>query len=73
MRIAGFAHAVRNLLRFAGVPGWHLIATAPARAEDLDVSLPRKAAVVASTRYGDVSVTGRDGNIRHGILAEHLS
>src|ERR1700720_1324721 len=34
VRIAGFAHAVRNLLRFAGVPGWHLIATAPARAED---------------------------------------
>src|ERR1700732_1060988 len=32
-------------------------------AEDLDVSLPRKAAVVASTRYGDVSVTGRDGNL----------
>ena len=32
-------------------------------AEDLDVSLPRKAAVVASTRYGDVSITGRDGNL----------
>src|ERR1700719_3813322 len=32
-------------------------------AEDLNISLPRKAAVVASTRYGDVSVTGRDGNL----------
>src|SRR5579872_6869119 len=32
-------------------------------AEDLDISLPRKAAVVASTRYGDVSVTGREGNL----------
>jgi len=32
-------------------------------AEDLNVSLPRKAAVVASTRYGDVSITGRDGNL----------
>ena len=26
-------------------------------AEDLDISVPRKAAVVATTRYGDVSVT----------------
>jgi len=32
-------------------------------AEDLDVTLPRKAAVVASTRYGDVSITGREGNL----------
>jgi DUF4097 and DUF4098 domain-containing protein YvlB len=32
-------------------------------AEDLDISLPRKAGVVASTRYGDVSVTGREGNL----------
>jgi DUF4097 and DUF4098 domain-containing protein YvlB len=32
-------------------------------AEDLDVALPRKAAVVASTRYGDVSITGREGNL----------
>ena len=38
-------------------------------AEDLDVSLPRKAAVVASTRYGDVSVTGRDGNL--DITSQH--
>jgi DUF4097 and DUF4098 domain-containing protein YvlB len=32
-------------------------------AEDLDVTLPRKAAVVASTRYGDVGVIGREGNL----------
>jgi hypothetical protein len=32
-------------------------------AEDLDISLPRKAAVVASTRYGNVSVIGREGNL----------
>ncbi len=38
-------------------------------AEDLDVSLPRKAAIVASTRYGDVSVTGRDGNL--DITSQH--
>jgi DUF4097 and DUF4098 domain-containing protein YvlB len=38
-------------------------------AEDLDVSLPRKAAVVASTRYGDFSVTGRDGNL--DITSQH--
>jgi len=31
--------------------------------EDLDISLPRKAAVVASTRYGDVSIIGREGNL----------
>lgn len=29
---------------------------------DLDISLPRKAAVVLSTRHGDVSIMGRDGN-----------
>src|SRR5215469_2028179 len=29
---------------------------------DLDISLPRKAAVVLSTRRGDVSIMGRDGN-----------
>jgi DUF4097 and DUF4098 domain-containing protein YvlB len=38
-------------------------------AEDLDISLPRKAAIVASTRYGDVSVTGRDGNL--DITSQH--
>jgi DUF4097 and DUF4098 domain-containing protein YvlB len=32
-------------------------------AEDLDVSLPRKAAVVVSTRYGDVGIIGREGNL----------
>jgi DUF4097 and DUF4098 domain-containing protein YvlB len=37
--------------------------------EDLDVSLPRKATLVASTRYGDVSVTGRDGNL--DITSQH--
>src|SRR5215469_4841983 len=29
---------------------------------DLDISLPRKAAVVLSTRNGDISMMGRDGN-----------
>jgi len=29
---------------------------------DLDISVPRKAAVVISTRHGDISVMGRDGN-----------
>jgi DUF4097 and DUF4098 domain-containing protein YvlB len=29
---------------------------------DLDISLPRKAAVVLSTRHGDISIMGRDGN-----------
>jgi DUF4097 and DUF4098 domain-containing protein YvlB len=29
---------------------------------DLNISLPRKAAVVVTTRHGDVSVTGRDGD-----------
>ncbi|HWY55067.1 MAG TPA: DUF4097 family beta strand repeat-containing protein [Terriglobales bacterium] len=38
-------------------------------AEDLDISLPRKVAVVASTRYGDVSVTGREGNL--DITSQH--
>ena len=38
-------------------------------AEDLNVSLPRKAAIVASTRYGDVSVTGREGNL--DITSQH--
>jgi DUF4097 and DUF4098 domain-containing protein YvlB len=32
-------------------------------AADLDVSLPRKAAVVVSTRYGDVGIIGREGNL----------
>jgi DUF4097 and DUF4098 domain-containing protein YvlB len=42
-------------------------------AEDLDISLPRKAAVAVSTRYGDVSVIGREGNIditdQHGDVS----
>ena len=29
---------------------------------DLDITVPRKASVVVSTRHGDVSVMGRDGN-----------
>jgi DUF4097 and DUF4098 domain-containing protein YvlB len=32
-------------------------------AEDLDITLPRKAAVVLSSRYGDVSIIGREGNL----------
>ena len=40
---------------------------------DLDISLPRKAAVVISTRHGDVSVLGRDGDVeisnQHGDVA----
>jgi DUF4097 and DUF4098 domain-containing protein YvlB len=40
---------------------------------DLDVSVPRKAAVVISTRRGDVSVLGRDGEVeiasQHGDVA----
>jgi DUF4097 and DUF4098 domain-containing protein YvlB len=38
-------------------------------ASDLDVSLPRKAAVNVVTRYGDVSVLGRDGDVQ--ISAQH--
>jgi Putative adhesin/Domain of unknown function (DUF5668) len=38
-------------------------------AEDLDVSLPRKAAVVVSTRFGDVSIIGREGNL--DISSQH--
>ncbi|MBV8774152.1 MAG: hypothetical protein JO166_17740, partial [Deltaproteobacteria bacterium] len=30
---------------------------------DLDVSLPRKAAIVVSTRHGDISIMGRSGNV----------
>jgi DUF4097 and DUF4098 domain-containing protein YvlB len=29
---------------------------------DLDIALPRKAPVVVSTRHGDISIMGRDGN-----------
>ena len=29
---------------------------------DLDIALPRKASIVASTTHGDVSIMGRDGN-----------
>ncbi len=36
---------------------------------DLDVSLPRKAAVVISSRRGDVSVLGREGDIE--IASQH--
>jgi DUF4097 and DUF4098 domain-containing protein YvlB len=32
-------------------------------AADLDISMPRKAAVVVSTHYGDVSVIGREGDL----------
>jgi DUF4097 and DUF4098 domain-containing protein YvlB len=32
-------------------------------AADLDISLPRKAPVVLSTRYGDVGIIGREGNL----------
>jgi DUF4097 and DUF4098 domain-containing protein YvlB len=32
-------------------------------AADLDISLPRKVAVVVSTRFGDISVIGREGNL----------
>ena len=38
-------------------------------AEDLNISLPRKAAVVASTRYGDVGIIGREGNL--DITSQH--
>ena len=38
-------------------------------AEDLDISVPRKAAVVATTRYGDVSITGREGNLE--VTSQH--
>ena len=31
---------------------------------DLDISLPRKASVTVNTRYGDVSVLGRDGDVQ---------
>ena len=36
---------------------------------DLDVSLPRKAAVVISSRHGDVSVLGREGDVE--IASQH--
>jgi len=36
---------------------------------DLDISLPRKVAVSITTRRGDVSVVGRDGNV--DISAQH--
>ena len=38
-------------------------------AEDLDISLPRKASVNISTHSGDVSVLGRDGDVQ--ISAQH--
>lgn len=31
---------------------------------DMDISIPRKAAVVISSRHGDVSVIGRDGDVQ---------
>jgi len=37
--------------------------------DDLDISVPRKAAVTVSTRHGDVSVLGREGDVQ--ITAEH--
>jgi hypothetical protein len=36
---------------------------------DLDIAVPRKASVVISTRHGDVSVMGRDGNA--DITSDH--
>src|SRR5579863_1747795 len=36
---------------------------------DLDISIPRKASVVISSRHGDVSVVGRDGDA--DITAQH--
>lgn len=36
---------------------------------DLDISLPRKAAVNVVTRYGDVSIIGRDGDVQ--VSAQH--
>lgn len=36
---------------------------------DLDISLPRKAAVSIISRHGDVNLTGRDGNI--DVSAQH--
>ncbi|MGA8150298.1 MAG: DUF4097 family beta strand repeat-containing protein [Terriglobales bacterium] len=36
---------------------------------DLDISIPRKAAVNVSTRNGDVSIVGRDGDLQ--ISAQH--
>jgi hypothetical protein len=38
-------------------------------ATDLDITIPRKAAVTISTRNGDVSVVGRDGDLQ--ISAQH--
>ena len=38
-------------------------------AADLDITIPRKAAVTISTRYGDVSVVGRDGDVQ--VSAQH--
>lgn len=38
-------------------------------AVDLDITIPRKAPVTISTRYGDVSVVGRDGDVQ--ISAQH--
>jgi DUF4097 and DUF4098 domain-containing protein YvlB len=38
-------------------------------AEDLDVTLPRKVAIVLSTHYGDVSIVGREGNL--DITSQH--
>lgn len=36
---------------------------------DMDISVPRKAPVVVSTRHGDINVMGRDGDA--GITSEH--
>src|SRR5205085_10552223 len=47
--------------------GNHRVAT------DMDISVPRKAAVVISSRHGDVSVLGRDGDVeishQHGSVS----
>jgi len=42
-------------------------------AEDLDITLPRKAPINLSTRFGDVSIIGRDGDLQisnqHGDIS----
>src|SRR5438270_138464 len=44
---------------------------------DLDIALPRKASVVASTNHGDVSIMGRDGNAdvnsENGAVEVHIN
>jgi DUF4097 and DUF4098 domain-containing protein YvlB len=47
-------------------------------AADMTISIPRKVPVVISTRHGDISVTGRDGNLdissqRGDVTAEDIN